>query len=134
MSSPKQRLEKLLLQAGVVGLEQTTPASEEAIYLIEADGPVSLELRAEDVSVSTLVYLIGDPEKEICWDAIAEFNAFYLRGGGYQLTLDGEAAVIVTQKMTLAQLEATGLGVYLEDFISRSGTCSCWYMEQVAAD
>jgi hypothetical protein len=133
MSSPKQWLEKLLLEADIVGLDQN-PASEDATYWVEAGGPVSLELRAEDISVSTLIYLIGDPKTEICWDAIAEFNAFYLHGGGYQLTLDGEAAVVVTQKMTLAQLEATGLGVYLEDFVSRSGTCSCWYMEQVAAD
>jgi len=129
--TPKQRLEALMREMDVLGSDH--PNEEEATFWIEACGPVSIELhRNSDVSISTPIYLLTVPDREICWGAIADFNSRYLHEGGWRLFLDGETAVMVTRKQTLANVEEIGIGAVLEDFVSRCGTCTCWYIEQIA--
>jgi hypothetical protein len=131
MNSSKDRMEKLLTDIVVFGVEQE---QQERIttYWIDTDGPVILALSEDDdVSISTPVYFVTDPERQIRWSAIADFNAIHLLEGGYRLSLEGDTTLVVSQTKTLSQLEAIGMGAYLEDFVARCGTCSCWYIDQV---
>jgi hypothetical protein len=131
MSDSKDRLEKLLTDIVVFGVEQEQQ-QRITTYWIDADGPVILALSEDDdVSILTPVYFVTDPQREIHWSAIADFNASHLLAGGYQLSLEGDTTLVVSQTKTLAQLEEIGMGAYLEDFVARCGTCSCWYIDQV---
>ena len=131
MSDLQSRFVNALTQTSVLRSWKNV-ISNESHWVVEADGLVHLYLRPTgEAIIETEIYSVIYSSDEILWDAISDFNAFYMRDGGYRLFVRDERIICVESRVDGEHLLEIGLRKFLQDFVERCSTCACWYVDQL---
>ena len=102
--------------------------------IVEAYGKV-VQLRLLEngkLMISTIVYFNMSDDEYVDNRNIAEFNAYHLFRGGYRLMVEPTtSSVYVEEGATIRGQNAESLSARLADFVSRSISCTRWYIEKL---